>query len=128
MPDKSLQLRIDVGLERDADAAELDAATLLLRGELLQLDVEDVERPVEGASPPGARAAEAALVGTLVVTVASELVRAVVQAVAGWLHRRPDRHVKLEIGDDSIEVSDPSAEDQRRLIEAFLSRHASPSG
>jgi hypothetical protein len=33
--------------------------------------------------------------------------------------------VKLTIGEDSIELSSVSAEDQRRLVESFLARHAS---
>jgi Effector Associated Constant Component 1 len=128
MEGEELKLRIDVSVERDADAAELYEATLQLRSELLELDVEDVERAVDGSPPPGARAVEAALMGTLVVTVAHDVISAVLQTVAGWLHRRPDRSVKLAIGGDSIEVTDPSAEDQQRLIEAFLSRHGSVAG
>jgi Effector Associated Constant Component 1 len=122
-----LQVRIDVGVEPDADAADLDEATLQLRRKLLELDVEDVERPAEGSPPPGTRAVEAVLLGTLVVTATQELVGAVFRTVAGWLGRRPNRSVKLEIAGDSIEVTDPSAEDQQRLIEAFLARHAPAS-
>jgi len=61
-----------------------------------------------------------------VVTATQELVGAVVRVVMGWLGRRPGRAVKLEIAGDSIEVTDPSSEDQRRLIEAFLAHHALP--
>jgi hypothetical protein len=118
-----LRLQIEVGVEPDADAAELDEATLQLRRELLELDVEDVERPVGEPPPPGTRAVEAAIVGTLVVTATSELVGAVVHAIAHWLGRRPGRSVKLAIAGDSIEVTDPSAEEQRQLIAVFLARH-----
>lgn len=118
-----MKLRIDLSIEPDADAAELDEATLQLRRELLQLDVDEIERPATGPPPPGTRAVEAAVLGTLVVSATQELVGAVVRAVAGWLSRRPDRRIKLEIADDSIEVTDPSEEDQRRLIAAFITRH-----
>jgi Effector Associated Constant Component 1 len=124
---EAFELLIDVGVRPEADAGELDEATLQLRRELLELDVEDVKRPSAGPPPPGTRAVDAGLVGSLVVTASRELVGAVVRAVAGWLARRPDRSVKLAIGDDSIEVTDPSAEEQRRLIEAFLARHAPAS-
>lgn len=117
------RIDVDVGVEHDADAAELDEATLALRRELLELDVEDVERPADGPPPPGTSAVGAALVGTLVVTAAGELVSVVFRTVAGWIGRRPNRSVKLEIDRDSIEVTDPSAEDEQRLIEAFLARH-----
>jgi hypothetical protein len=120
-------VRIDVGLEPDADAAKLDRETLQLRGELLDLDVEDVVRPSAGPPPPGTRAVEAAVLGTLVVTATKKAVAAVIGTVAGWSRRRPDRSVKLEIDGDSIEVTDPSAEDQQRLIEAFLARHGPAS-
>jgi hypothetical protein len=123
MTDGGLKLRIDVGLEPDADAGELDAATLQLRRELLELDVEDVERPSAGPAPEGARAVEAALLGTLVVKTTSDVLGAVVHAIAGFLTRSPNRSVTLEMHGDSIVVSNPSAEDQRRLIEAFLARH-----
>jgi len=121
-----VKLRIDVGVEPDADAAELDEATQQLRRELLELDVDGVERPSAGPPPPGTRAVEAALLGTLLVTATRELVSAVVRAVTGWLGRRPGRSVKLEIAGDWIEVTDPSAEDQQRLIAAFLAHHAAP--
>jgi hypothetical protein len=127
MQDEGLQVRIEVGAEPDADAADLEEATLHLRRELLELDVQDVERPTDGPPPPGTRAVEVALLGTLVVTATHELVSAVVRVVARWLGRRPDRSVKLEIAGDSIELTDPSAEDQRQLIEAFLARHAPAS-
>ncbi len=118
-----VRVEIEVGVEPDANADELDEATLQLRGELLELDVDDVQRTAAGAPPPGARAVEAALLGTLVVTAAKDLVGEVVRAVADWLGRRRNRSVKLQIDGDSIEVTDPSADDQRQLIEAFLARH-----
>jgi len=128
MSSEAVTLRLEVGVEPDADAAELDEATLKLRRELLQLDVADVECPADGhPPPPGTRAVEAALLGTLVVTAANDLVGAVVRAVASWIGRRQNRSVKLEIDGDSIEVTDPSAEDQQRMIEAFLARHGPES-
>ncbi len=127
MDGEAVELRIDVRIEPDADAAELDEATLQLRRELLELDVQDIERPSAGPPPAGTRAVEEALLGTLVVTATRELVDTLVHVVAGWLRRSSNRSVKLEIDGDSIEVTDPSAEDQRRLIEAFLARHAAAS-
>jgi hypothetical protein len=124
-----LQLRIEVGLEPDAEAAELDDVTLQLRRDLLQLDVDNIERATADPPPPGTRAVEAAVLGTLVVTVAREVVEAVVKAAANWLGRRrnPSESLTLEIAGDSIEITNPSAEDQRRLIEVFLAKHAPAS-
>jgi hypothetical protein len=126
----TLELRLDVGVEPESDATELDEATVELRRELLELDVDEVERPATGPPPPGARAAEASVLGALIVTATPEVVVAVVRTVAGWISRRLARGVKsvrVEIAGDSIEVTDPSDEDQRRLIEAFLARHATTS-
>ncbi|MGH2943922.1 MAG: hypothetical protein ACRDLN_14220 [Solirubrobacteraceae bacterium] len=119
-----LEVQIDVSLASDADAAELDEAARALRSELLELDVHDVRRPSGGPSLPGARAVDVAIVGSLVVTAAREMVAAVVRTAERWVGRRPARTIKLTIGDDTIELSDASDEDHRRLVELFLTRNA----
>ena len=118
-----MELTIGIGLGQEADAQELDDATRELRRELLELDVEDVEHPSGGAPPEDARAVEAVLLGTLLVKLGQQAVESVVRAVAGWLSRRPDRTVKLQLGEDAIELSDPTDEQQRELIAAFLARN-----
>jgi hypothetical protein len=75
MAEGPLQLQVEIGLEPDADAAELDEETLELRQELLELDVNAVERPAAGPPPEGARAIELALLGTLLVTAGQEATR-----------------------------------------------------
>lgn len=120
-----LELLVDLGVDRDEDAAELDEATRQLQRELLELDVDDVHRVQEGAPPPGTRAVDATVLGSLAVTAATEVIGSVVRAIAQWIGRRGDRSVKLTIGDDSIELSNVSVEDQRRLLESFLVRHGS---
>jgi hypothetical protein len=123
----SLLLQVEIGVEPDADAAELDEVTALLRQDLLELDVDNVDRPPGGPAPPGTRAVDAAILGSLVVSTGPAVIGAVVRTLEGWLRRRPNRSVKIEIGDDSIELTDASAEDQRRLIESFIARHATPA-
>ena len=127
MATEPLRLRVDIGVEPDADAGELDDATVQLRRELLALDVEDVERPTGDPPPPGTRAVDAAAIGTLIVTVGPPIISAVIRAAQGWLGRGSNRTVKIEIGDDSIELGDVSTEDQQRLIDAFIARHAAGS-
>lgn len=119
-----LEIRIDVGLASDADAAELDEAARVLRSELLELDVRDVRRLSGGSPPPGARAVDIAIVGSLVVTAAQEMMAAVVRTAERWVGRRSARSVKLTIGEDTIELSGASDEDYRRLVELFLMRNA----
>jgi hypothetical protein len=119
-------LRVAIGLDADADAAELYDEAQGLQQELLDLDVERVEREREGPPPAGARAVDAALVGSLVVTATRQAVQVVAHAVVQWVTRRPQRKVKLKIGEDEIELTAVSTEDQRRLLETFLARHAAP--
>jgi hypothetical protein len=118
-----LELRVDLSLEPDADAVELDDAALALREELLDLDVDAVERPASGPPPEGAKAVEAMILGTLLVEAGKDIIAVVVQTIAGWVGSGRSRSVTVQLGDDKIEISDPSAEDQRRLIESFLARH-----
>ena len=122
-----VQLQVEVGLDADADAVELDEETVRLRDELLELDVDAVERPAGGPPPPATRAVEAALLGTLLVEAGREVIGAVVRTIAGWAAQRRARNVKLTLGGDSLELSDISDESQRQLLEAFLVRHASPA-
>ena len=120
-------MRVDVGVEADAEAAELDQATAQLREELLELDVDAVDRPAGEPPPPGTRAAESVLLGTLVVGLGRETIAAVVRTIEAWVARRSSRTVKVTLGGDSIELDNVSDADRRRLIESFVARHASSS-
>jgi hypothetical protein len=76
----TLGIRVTVG--PGADAEDVAEATLQLRRELLDLDVDAVELPSAGEPPPGSRTVELAALGALVVTVAqSQLLASVVAAV-----------------------------------------------
>jgi hypothetical protein len=118
------ELRLEVGIEPDADAAELDQAASQLREELLGLDVDAVTRLHAEAPPPGTRAAEATMLGGLVVGLGREALGVVVRAIQAWVARRSSRSVKLTLDGDSIELTNVSDADQRRLIESLVARHA----
>lgn len=127
--DLELRLRIS---EDGADAERLAALTGYLRAELLQLDVEDVTAPQAGEAPPGARVVGVAAVGALLVALgqSADGLRAVVSAIRDWLRRGEGtrRTVRLELDGDALELSQASAADQERLIELFVSRHATEEG
>ena len=123
MPEPAIGLRLEVGLEPDADAAELAQATSQLREELLELDVDRVDRPTEPA-PPGTRGLEVAALGTLLVGAGRGAIGPVMAALQSWVARRSSRSVKITIEGDSLELTNASREDQRRLVESFLARHA----
>ncbi len=125
MEERSTALGIQVAFGPDDDAEQVAEATLGLRRELLELDVDAVEPPRTGEAPPGSRAAEVAALGALVVTVAqSGMLTPVVAAVQSWLARSPPRSVKLELDGDVLEVSGVSSRDQQRLVDEWLRRHA----
>jgi hypothetical protein len=117
-------LGIQVAVGPDGDVDEIAQATVHLRRELLDLDVDAVEVPTAGEPPPGSRAVDAAAVGALVVNMAdSQLLVAVVTAIRAWLAGSPRRSVKLQLGGDSLELSGVSSKEQRRLTDEWLARH-----
>jgi hypothetical protein len=125
------ELRLQLA-EEGADAERLDTLTRFLRQELLQLDVDDVTALQVGEPPPGTRAFDVAAVGGLLVTLAhsAEGLRAVVSAVRNWLKRGEGsrRAVRLQLDGDVLELSDATPSDQDRLVELFVSRHATGEG
>jgi hypothetical protein len=127
--DTKLRLQLS---EDGADAERLAALTGYLRAELLQLDVDDVTALQAGASPPGSRAFDVAIVGALLVALgqSADGLRSVVSAIRDWLRRGDGtrRTVRLELGGDALELSQASPADQDRLIELFVSRHTTQKG
>jgi hypothetical protein len=120
------ELRVDLRLGDDADADELDAATARVRADLLDLDVDRVDRVVAEA-PAGARSGEVAALGELLLLLArnSEAIASVVGSLRAWLGRDAARSVKLVIDGDSLEVTGISSAEQERLISAWVARHGS---
>lgn len=119
-------LRVQLS-EEGSDAERIDALTGYLRGELLQLDVEDVSALRAGAPPPGARGLDVAAIGGLLVSLggSADGLRLVVNAISKWLRRGEGaRRVRLELDGDALELSEASAADQERLIGLFVGRHA----
>ena len=119
-----VEIRLDPA---DDDAEALDALTVALRRDLLDVSVvESVERPSAGPPPPGARGVDLLSVGTLLVTViqAAGGLQAVAGVVQAWLSGQPDRSVTLTIDGDSIVAGGLSGADQARLVTAFIERHA----
>jgi hypothetical protein len=124
MEERSATLGIQLAVGPDTDAEEVAEATLRLRRELLDLDVEAVELARAGEPPPGTRAVELTELGALLVTVAqSQLLGPVLAAVRSWLAGSPQRSIKLELDGDVLELSGVSSAEQRRLTNEWLRRH-----
>ncbi len=126
MQEQPATLGVQIAVGPESDAEEVAEATLQLRRELLDLDVEAVELPRAGEPPPGTRAVEVAALGALLVTVAqSQLLTPVVAAVRSWLAGSPRRSIKLELDGDVLELTGVSSKEQRRLTDEWLRRHES---
>ena len=54
----------------------------------------------------------------------SGLLTKLIETVQSWISRGGERSVRLEIDDDVLEVTGITREDQRKLIQAWIDRHA----
>jgi hypothetical protein len=114
-------------VEAGADDGRLEILALLLRQELLMLDVDRVEPYQEGAAPEGSKGGLAAVAGLLSVSLAPGLqtLGAVVAVIREWLRRSSSgRTVKITIDGDVLELSGATGELQQQLVDAFVRRHA----
>ena len=119
MSDERVEMQVGVGLDPDADLDELEGRALRLREELLELDVASVRQATADQVPEGTKGVEATIVGTLIgVTVGREAITAVVRAPsADGCQRGGSRTLTIQLGDDVLELSRASKNDQSRLIE-----------
>ena len=115
--DQALELRLDA---RDGDAEELERLTRQLRGRLEELNVDAVEPILGGTAPAGTKAVDWAVLGGLLVRYGPAGVSAVVRTVQAWVARDARRSVTIRAGDRELVLSAATAEQQERLVEAFL--------
>ena len=119
-------LGVQVVAGPDDEAEEIAEATRQLRRELLELDVVAVEIPSAGEPPPGSRAIDVAALGALLVHLADpDMLAGVVAAVRSWLSGSSKRSIKMELDGDVLELKGVSSQEQRRLTDEWLARHAS---
>jgi hypothetical protein len=121
---ESIELSLAVEGGPDTDAREVSDLTASLRKRLLELDVNDVELVRSEDVPEGAKPGDAINLGALLVTLAPAAMTAVVTFLKDWLATRPVRTAKVTIDGDSLELSNVSTEDQDKLAQAFIARHA----
>jgi hypothetical protein len=107
----------------DGDDAELAELTQRLRSRLLGLDVDAVD-PIADTSPPaeGAKGLEA-LAGWLAVRLGKEALRQVIGQVVEWA-TRTNHTVEISYQGDTLKVTGVTSDQQERLINDFLDRHA----
>jgi hypothetical protein len=116
--EQSLELQLDAS---DGDAEELERLTRQLRGQLEELDVDAVE-PISGGrhAPEGTKAVDWVVIGGLVVRYGPAGVSAVVRSVQAWVSRDARRSVTIREGDRELVLDAATADQQERLVEAFL--------
>ena len=126
MAGEQAQLAAVVDAGADSDAEELAELTRRLRGQLLELDVDAVEPATGGEAPAGSKGVELLAIGGLVIQFAmkSEVLKSVVDATTAWLGRQQGRSVKLTLEGDTLEVTGVSSDEQRRLVDLWVARHA----
>ncbi|HEU4947030.1 MAG TPA: hypothetical protein VFT31_07740 [Kribbella sp.] len=113
--------------EEGADDERLEELALLLRQELLELDVDSVEPLRGGEAPEGTRSGLIALAGALTLSLQPtvQVVGGVIALVRDWLRRSgSQRSVRLEVDGDVLEVTGVTSEVQQRLIDDWINRHA----
>ncbi|MEU0741477.1 hypothetical protein [Streptomyces sp. NPDC006134] len=114
--------------EEGAEAERVAELTAYLREELLALDVDDVSTASGEDVPPGARAVDVALIGTLLVnlgTSAAALTQ-VVTVVRSWLGRCQDQRpsLRLTLNDDTLEISKATDEQVTEAFDLFVRKHS----
>lgn len=124
---ESTMVDLIVRISPAADGDEEEAAGLVrrLRAELLDLDVEAVEPLTTGTAPEGAKGA-ASLVGMLGVRLGAAGLKAVFGKIRDWVSRN-GRSVEVTIDGDTIKVTGASMEQQEKIMNVWLARHASGS-
>ena len=126
MPEDLGQLEINLKVDDDISSLEFDELTAALQRELLQLDVESVERVSAGPAPDGSRGADLAALGALIVQVgaAAPVLGHVVEAIRIWATRGSGRGATLTMNGDSLNLTGLSERDQRLVIREWMERHA----
>jgi hypothetical protein len=117
-------ITIELG-ETDADPELLEQLTYALRDEILETPVDSVSIPTGGDAPEGARAFEIAAVGALLVSLtgSADAIKQVVSVVRSWFNKKPAaRTLKITMGDNVLELTAASDQQQQQLIDEFVER------
>jgi hypothetical protein len=117
-------LPVDIGAGEDSDAEELEMLAVRLRAELLELDVDGVQRAPAEPGPPGAKGPAGDSVSTLLITFSNSATAvALIGLFRSWIKRNRGRSITIHLGRDKIEASNVSAEELSKLIETWMKTH-----
>lgn len=122
-----LSVRLSVLPDSGYGNEERERLARRLRTELDELDVDSVGWIAEGSVPAGAKGADPATLGAIMVSLSASggIFAIVMEAVRDWLGRQTGRHrVSVTIDGDTIELERATADQQRELVEGFVRRHS----
>jgi hypothetical protein len=120
----SLELILQVCPAPGDDAGQLATLAGRLRGELLDLDVQWVDRPGE-ALPVGAKGS-ADIAGLFLVRLDPKALRVVLDKVTDWA-ARSDRKVEINAVDPTLKPGRPTHQEQEKVIDGSLAPGAEVS-
>lgn len=101
-----------------------------LRAEVVEQEFDLVADPAVAPPPGGAKAGDPAGVSSVLIALAASggVLTSLVGLLHGWLARSSARALVVEIDGDRLELADPTSEERRRLMNAWLSRHERAPG
>jgi hypothetical protein len=120
------ELSVEVQAGSDTDTEELTQPADRLRAEFLDLDVYAVRHLARGGVPEDAKGAGLLAASELVVGLVTspEVLTSIIDTVRSWLGRNRARSVKLTLDGDTLEVTGVSSAEPERLIDLWVTRHA----
>ena len=120
-----IQLKLTIDPSAQIDDEELDRLSRQLCQEILDLDVEDAVPLKAGQAPVGSKSGDAITLGALLITTlaSSGAIPPLFDLLKTWLTRHGLRSVTLEIDGDKLQVKGISSQEQKQLIDAWMSRH-----
>jgi hypothetical protein len=119
MSQETIHLFIHVGANSNIDNEELDELTRQLSDELSELDMMLVELAQSEHLPVGAKGTFIDI-GTILVKIAEfGGIAGLITVLGSWLSRDERRTIKLQIGENSLEVTGLSTAEADNLVQWF---------
>ncbi|WP_239341422.1 hypothetical protein [Frankia sp. CiP3] len=121
------KLLVVVAPDPEVDNEAGERLTRQLRAQIGELDVESVGLAAGGSVPDGAKAADPATVGAIVVALSASggVLPTLVGMLRDWLARHDRAHrISMTIDGDTIDMDRATADQQRALVDAFVRRHS----
>ncbi|MET9078204.1 hypothetical protein ABZX95_40120 [Streptomyces sp. NPDC004232] len=118
-----MYLRVAVLPDSGEDTGEAADWASRLLAELSEFDDATIDMEAGGEAPEGSKGLGSAA-GALLARLASvDVLKALLEAVRAWA-TRTGRTVEVSIDGDVLKLTGASREQQERVIEAWLARHA----